>query len=156
MCDLPAGGVIGVGNIIKDSIRLSKEIRQGQVIKGRRSNSKNAVAIPAEGTQRVKSRGRKLVSEGEEDNTQAFAAGKSNQVASLSFLGVSKEAAHFDREEEGGSAHNANGLDCVGECAIRCKKPREVNCKRDNDRKGGTCFQFADEWGVVLNVGENG
>ena len=47
MCDLPAGGVIGGGDIIKDSIRLSKEIRQGLVIKGRRSNSKDTVAIPA-------------------------------------------------------------------------------------------------------------
>ena len=104
----------------------------------------------------MKSRGRKLVGEGEEDNTQAFAASESNQVASFSFLGISKEAAHFDREEEGGSAANANGLDCVRECAVRCKKPRKVHCKGDNNRKGGACFQFANEWGVVLNMGKDG
>ena len=47
VCDLPAGGVIGGGDIVKDSIRLSKEICQGLVIKGRRSYSKDTVAIPA-------------------------------------------------------------------------------------------------------------
>ena len=47
VCDLPASGVIGGGDVIKDSIRLSKEIRQGMVIEGRRSNSKDTVAITA-------------------------------------------------------------------------------------------------------------
>ena len=36
------------------------------------------MAIPTKGTERVKSRGRKLVSKGEEDDTQAFATRKSD------------------------------------------------------------------------------
>ena len=96
MCNLPTTGVIGVWDIIEDCIRLRKKLRQSYVIKRSRAYGKDAMAIPTKGTERVKGGGRKLISEGEEDDTQSFATRKSNEVASLSFLGVSKETAHLD------------------------------------------------------------
>ena len=95
-----------------------------------------------------------FVSKGEKNNAQALAASKSNQVASFSFLGVRHEAGHFDREEEGGCASNANDLNCSGECAVGCEKSREGRDKRDNGREGGASFKFKDKWRVVLD--ENG
>ena len=55
MCNLPTTGVIGVWDIIEDCITLRKELRQSYVIKGSRTYSKDAMAIPTKGTERVKS-----------------------------------------------------------------------------------------------------
>ena len=56
-------------------------------VEARGSHSKDTLAIAAQGAQGVQGRGRKLVSKGEKNNTQALAASKSNQVAGFSFLG---------------------------------------------------------------------
>ena len=104
----------------------------------------------------MQSGGRKLVSKGKENNTQSLAASKSNQVARFSFLGVSQEAAHFDREKKGGCASNANGLNCVGEGAVGCEKSGEIRGEGDNSGEGSSSFKFTNEWRVVLNVCING
>ena len=53
---------------------------------------------------------------------------------------VSQETGHLDREEKGGSATNANGLNCIRESAVRGKEAREIIDEFDNGRERGEGF----------------
>ena len=48
---------------------------------------------------------------GKEEEAQALAAGECDQVAGFCFLGVGKEARHFNSDKEGGRTSNSNSLD---------------------------------------------
>ena len=63
--------------------------------------------------------GRVHVRCGKEEEPQALAAGECNQVAGFCFLGVGKEARHFNSDKEGGRTSNSNSLDSVGDGAVR-------------------------------------
>ena len=52
---------------------------------------------------------------------------------------------HFDKEKEGGSAANANGLNGIRECAVGPDK-------MENGGECGPSFKFLNERGVVLDV----
>ena len=70
----------------------------------------------------MESGGGKSVSEGEEDHAEAFTAGEGHEVAGFSFTRVSQETRHFNREEKGGGATDADSFNSVRESAIRGKK----------------------------------
>ena len=64
--------------------------------------------------------GRVHVRCGKEEEAQTLAAGECNQVAGFCFLGVGKEARHFNSDKEGGRTSNSNSLDSVvGDGAVR-------------------------------------
>ena len=56
---------------------------------------------------------------GKEEEAQALAAGECNQVAGFCFLGVGKEARHFNGDKEGDRTSNSNSLDSVGDGTVR-------------------------------------
>ena len=88
----------------------------------------------------MESGGGKSVSKGEEDHAEAFTSGEGHEVAGFSFSRVSQETRHFDREEKGSGATNANSFNSVRESAVRGKEAREIFDKFDNGRERGKGF----------------
>ena len=88
----------------------------------------------------MESAGGKPVSKGEEDHAEAFTAGEGHEVAGFSFSRVSQETRHFDREEKGSGATNANSFNRVRESAVRGKEAREIFDEFDNGRERGEGF----------------
>ena len=122
------------------------------MVKTGRTNCEDTLAVAAHGAQGVESTGGKFVGKGEEDYAEAFTSGESNQVTSLSFSRVGQETGHLDREEEGSSATNANGFNCIGESAVRGKETWEVFDKVNNGRERGYGFQLLNECGIIFDV----
>ena len=88
----------------------------------------------------MESAGGKSVSEGEEDHAEAFTAGEGHEVAGFSVTRVSQETRHFNREEKGSGATDADSFNSVRESAIRGKEAREIFDEFDNGRERGEGF----------------
>ena len=110
------------------------------MVKAGRTNCEDTLAVGAHGAQGVESTGGKSVSKGEEDHAEAFTAGEGHEVAGFSFSRVSQETRHFDREEKGSGATNANSFNSVRESAVRGKEAREIFDEFDNGRERGEGF----------------
>ena len=107
------------------------------MVKAGRTNCEDTLAVAAHGAQGVESTRGEFVGKGEEDHAEAFTSGESYEVTGLRFARVSQETGHLDREEEGSSATNANGFNCVRESAVRGKETWEVFDKVNNGGERG-------------------
>ena len=97
--------------------------------------------------------GRVHVRCGKEEEAQALAAGECNQVAGFCFLGVGKEARHFNGDKEGGRTSNSNSLDSVGDGAVRREALRTGVDNLNDCLEGSKGFKLGCQHiGVLLDV----
>ena len=101
-----------------DRVRLAEKRRKGIQVYAVFANMKKAVSEGTHGADSVEGALGVLMSRGEEEQAQTFAASEGHKVASFCFLRGGKKVGHFDRGEKGGRAANSNGFNSVGNSAI--------------------------------------
>ena len=109
----PRCGVEDIAHSIVHGVCLNEEVSKALDVKVSGSQCEKAMADGALSGDGVKGRVKVFCGGREYDEGEALAACESDEIPGVGFRRGGEKVRHFNGDEEGGSASDTNGLDCV-------------------------------------------